>query len=61
MSPDQQQQQNQLANETARHKLLQSVYINNPNTNTSSLSESLTNGTNNHTHAAESSSNCILS
>jgi hypothetical protein len=55
-----QQQQNQL-NETARNKLLQSVYVNNTNTNTSSLSESLTNGTNSHTHADESASNCVLS
>jgi hypothetical protein len=63
MSHDQQQQQqqNQLSNETARNKLLQSVYVNNTNTNTSSLSESLTNGTNYHTHATESSSNCVLS
>ena len=58
----QQQQQNALANETVRNKLLQSVYINNTNTAAaSSLSESLTNGTNSHTHAAESSSNCVLS
>jgi len=55
------QQQNQLSNETTRNKLLQSVYVNNTNTNnSSSLSESLTNGTNSHTHA-ESSSNCVLS
>jgi hypothetical protein len=60
MSHDQ-QQQNQLSNETTRNKLLQSVYVNNTNTNNSSpLSESLTNGTNSHTHA-ESSSNCVLS
>ncbi|CAF4087837.1 unnamed protein product [Rotaria sp. Silwood2] len=56
-----QQQQNQLSNETARNKLLQSVYVNNTNTNIPSLSESLTNGTNYHTHASESSSNCVLS
>jgi hypothetical protein len=62
MSHDQQQQQTQLSNETARNKLLQSVYVNNSNINTSSsVSESLTNGTNYHTHTAESSSNCILS
>jgi hypothetical protein len=55
-------QQNQLSNETTRNKLLQSVYINNTNPNpSSSLSESLTNGTNSHTHATESSSNCVLS
>ena len=56
-----QQQPNQIANETARNKLLQSVYVNNTNPNTSSLSESLTNGTNSHSHATESSSNCVLS
>lgn len=57
-----QQQQNQYSNETARTKLLQSVYVNNSNTNpTSSLSDSLTNGTNSHTHTAESASNCTLS
>ncbi|CAF0802050.1 unnamed protein product [Rotaria sordida] len=56
-----QQQQNQLSNETARDKLLQSVYVNNTNTNMPSLSESLTNGTNYHTPASESSSNCVLS
>ncbi|CAF3434359.1 unnamed protein product [Rotaria sp. Silwood1] len=56
-----QQQQNQLSNETARNKLLQSVYINNTNTNIPSLSESLTNGTNYHAHTSESSSNCVLS
>jgi hypothetical protein len=57
------QQQNQLANDTARNKLLQSVYINNTNTasSSSSLSEPLTNGINSHTHSSESSSNCILS
>ncbi len=56
-----QQQPNQIANETARNKLLQSVYVNNTNPNPSSLSESLTNGTNSHSHATESSSNCVLS
>jgi hypothetical protein len=56
------QQQNQSANDTARNKLLQSVYINNTNAASSaSLSEPLTNGTNSHTHPTESSSNCILS
>jgi hypothetical protein len=57
-----QQQQQPISNETTRNKLLQSVYINNPNTHpSSSLAESLTNGTNYHTHPTESSSNCILS
>ena len=55
---------NQLNNDTARNKLLQSVFINNTNSSTSSsspLSESLTNGTNSHTQTVESSSNCVLS
>ena len=62
MAHHEQQQQNQLVNDTARNKLLQSVYINNTNTaSSSSLSEPLTNGTNSHTLATESSSNCLLS
>lgn len=56
------QQANQSGHDTARNKLLQSVYINNTNAaSTSSLAEPLTNGTNPHTLTTESSSNCLLS
>ena len=56
------QQANQSSHDTARNKLLQSVYINNTNAgSTSSLSEPLTNGTNPHTLTTESPSNCLLS
>ncbi|CAF3517790.1 unnamed protein product [Adineta steineri] len=57
---NQQQHKNQSTNETTRNKLLQSVYVNNPNT-PSSVSEPLTNGNNSLIHPAESSSNCVLS
>ena len=50
------------AGETTRHKLLQSVYVNNANANNSSpLAESLTNGTNSYVSSSESPSNCNLS
>ena len=55
------QQQNPPSNDTARNKLLQTVYIKNANSNPTSLSESLTNGTNSHTHPTDSSSNCVVS
>ncbi|CAF0822757.1 unnamed protein product [Adineta ricciae] len=55
------QQQNPASNDTARNKLLQTVYIKNANSNPTSLSESLTNGTNSHTHPTDSSSNCVVS
>lgn len=56
------QQPHQSGHDTARNKLLQSVYINNSNSASStSLSEPLTNGTNSHTPANESPSNCLLS
>ncbi|CAM4755974.1 unnamed protein product [Rotaria magnacalcarata] len=61
VSHDQEVEHHQLSNDTARHKLLQSVYVNTENSNTSPLSDSLTNGTNYHTHVSESSSNCVLS
>lgn len=60
-SAQRQPQHSQLSNETARNKLLQSVYVNNTNTSNSSLLEPLTNGTSYHTNPAESASNCVLS
>lgn len=49
-------------NSTARHKLLESVYLNNNNSvSPPSMSEPLTNGINSHTTPNESNTNCILS
>ena len=58
---DQQQQPTPLSNETARSKLLQSVYVNNANPSSPSLLDPLTNGTNSNPQANSPSSNCVLS